>query len=372
MCELGEQKRAHGQTQCGRGFILRKTVLSYPFKDPADFGRLKVSWLRHLIARYESWKVLRRRKRITEDAPLVLHSPGSFRPLQAHDIPVVFLCHNDLRLLPAFLQHYRALGATRFIVVDDQSSDGSREWLAEQTDVDLWFSSIRYKDARRGRLWRERLFAQYGEGRWYVNVDADEFLVYDQYERRDLPALIALLTSQRVTKMAAPMLDLYPVGDLASAGYQWEHGHMPWDVADNFDVAGYKLILEKRCISIRGGPRQRMFGAEVEMMKYPLLLWSPGSSLGASIHQPLPFEDNFSPLAGVLLHFKFFADLAEKLDHAVADSQYFDDAREYKKIAAALKEQGELDFVGPHTVRYTGPDQLIGLGFMCSLGSKQD
>jgi hypothetical protein len=256
--------------------------------------------------------------------------------------------------------------------VDDQSTDHSREWLAKQKDVDLWVSSIRYKDARRGRLWRESLFAQYGEGRWYVNVDADEFLVYDHYERIDLRALMELLSSRKVTKLAAPMLDLYPAADLASADYQWAQDRMPWDVADSFDKEGYKLALEKRYISIRGGPRHRLFGAEVELMKYPLLFWGAGSSLGASIHQPLPFQDNFSPVAGVLLHFKFFADLAEKLDHAVADAQYFDNAREYKKIAASLGQQGELDFVGPHTAKYTGADQLVALGFMCSLRSKMD
>ncbi|TPP12146.1 glycosyltransferase family 2 protein [Rhizobium glycinendophyticum] len=320
-----------------------------------------------MIARYESWKVLKRRQRGTTRVPLSLLTPHAFRPLSTADLPLIFLCHNDLALLPAFFRHYRSLGVTRFIVVDDQSSDGSREWLAAQVDTDLWTSTVRYKEAKRGRIWREMLLHLYGHDRWYLNVDADEFLVFDQCDTQPLLALIQVLTGEGNVKMPAPMLDLYPRGGLDYVHAANCGDSMPWEVADAFDAFGYKLSVKKRFMSLRGGPRERMFRSEAELMKYPLLFWSKDSSLGSSIHQPLPYGENFGPISGVLLHFKFFADVKERVAEAVSDGQYFNGAQEYRRILEHLEKDDVLNFTSSATTVYEGPAQLVARGFMRKL-----
>lgn len=341
---------------------LKMTVHRYPFSDPSVAPRPHAGLLRHLWMRYETWRVLR--KQVLEDVEInLLASPG-LRPLTATDIPLLFLCRNDLKLLPAFFNHYRGVGVTRFIVVDDQSSDGSREWLSSQADADVWISPLRYGEARRGRLWREKLLRLYGGGRWYLNVDVDEFLVYDQCGSRDLRALITALEARGARKMAAPMLDLYPGKPLESAEFNSALGDMPWTVANCFDRTGYDLTFKKRYMSLRGGPRRRMFGAEAELMKYPLLHWGSQSSLGTSIHQPLPYGGNFCSITGVLLHFKFFSDVETRVTEAVADGQYFDGAAEYKKILNKVEKGGGLDFRSPSTTVYEGPQQLVEMGFI--------
>jgi hypothetical protein len=279
-------------------------------------------------------------------------------------MPLIFLCRNDSSLLPAFFRHYRELGVTRFIVVDDQSSDGSRAWIQAQEDADLWVSSVRFKAAKRGRIWREMLLHRYGENRWYVNVDADEFLVYDQCDSKPLRALTDLLSAEGATKLAAPMLDLYPKDGVARARMESVENLLPWQVADAFDRSGYQLTVKKRFLSLRGGPRQRMFGAELELMKYPLLYWTAASSLGTTIHQPLPYAQNFGAISGVLLHFKFFSDVKERVAEAVSDGQYFNSAQEYRRILAQLENEEVLNFTSPVTTAYAGPQQLVDLGFM--------
>jgi glycosyltransferase involved in cell wall biosynthesis len=320
------------------------------------------------VARYETWKVLRRRQRGSNDVPLSLMSPNAFRPLLASDMPLIFLCRNDLSLLPAFFCHYRALGVSRFIVVDDQSSDGSREWLAAQGDADVWVSTVRYKEAKRGRLWRERLLRTYGHDRWYVNVDADEFLVYDQCDSASILQLSSWLTAHGISRMAAPMLDMYPRSGLKSADYTWGTGDMPWKVADGFDRRGYFVSIERRFMSVRGGARQRVFGADVELIKYPLIYWTSCSSLGVSIHQPIPYTSNFSTIYGVLLHFKFFSDFSERLAEAIRDGQYYNSSESYKAMQSATRESEEIRFSSSETVGYLGVEQLVALGFMRELG----
>lgn len=293
-----------------------------------------------------------------------LLSGGEIRPLGEADIPLVFLCHDDRKFLPSLLAHYRRLGVTRFICVDDQSVDGSREYLAAQPDVDLWVSPVRYKDARRGKLWREGLFARYGIGRWYLNIDADEYLVYDDCFSRPLGELIRHLEATGRKRLAAPMIDLYPGGAVSEFSFDGSDARMPWEIADHFDGSGYVVSYMKRFMSLGGGPRRRSFGAEAELMKYPLMFWDERCSFGVSIHQPTPFEENFGPIGGVLLHFKFFADYEQKTRQAVADGQYFDGAREYQRMLDASDAQGGLDFMAPVSKRYEGPEQLLREGFM--------
>ncbi len=341
---------------------VKKTGRAYPFPGQTK-GWPKTGLFHRLTAMVETAKILRRRKKRADRVEIALHSPATFRPLKATDLPLVFLAHNDLKLAYALLTHYRRLGVTRFICVDDCSTDGCREFLAGEADVDVWTSPVRYREARRGKLWREALFARYGKNRWYLNVDADEFLVYEDCFARPLPELIKKLERLGERRLAAPMLDFYPNGELSGAVYDGKDGRMPWEMVRHFDTSGYQLTFTKRYMSLCGGPRTRKLNAEVELMKYPLLYWDDRCSFGVSIHQPTPFEWNFSPISGVLLHFKFFADVQEKMAHAVADQQYFDGAREYRKILEALEKDGALDFTNESSVAYQEVGQLIELGF---------
>ena len=106
-------------------------------------------------------------------------SPGSLRPLSADDFPLIVTTHNDMRLMASFFRHYRAMGVTRFICLDDVSTDGTADFILDQPDAELFTSNVRYKDAERGKIWREKLFAVFGRDRWYLNVDSDEYFLYE-------------------------------------------------------------------------------------------------------------------------------------------------------------------------------------------------
>ena len=339
--------------------------LHYPFRHfRSENGRIRRGILERAVTRYETYKLtarVRKRKRVIEMSCL---RDGGDRPLGNDDIPLVFNTHNDRKLLPSFLAHYRNLGVSRFICVDDVSSDGTREYLLAQPDVDVWGSPLRYRDARRGREWREALFDHYGADRWYLNVDSDEFLIYQDCEDRPLSSLFRVMESRGEKRLAAPMLDMYPIGQLGSATLDSSDSLMPWEIADHFDRSGYEISYTKRAISITGGPRKRKFGHVLELVKYPVIFWDEQCSLGVSIHQPLPCERNFLAVSGVLLHFKFFSDYKEKIEAAVVDGQYFGAAAAYRKMLEDLQKTGEFDFTNEHSTRFSGSRQLLELGFI--------
>ena len=59
-------------------------------------------------------------------------------------------CRNERLRLPAFFQHYRAMGVDRFYIVDNESSDGTIDFLAEQPDVRLFGTPNRFSEAGGG------------------------------------------------------------------------------------------------------------------------------------------------------------------------------------------------------------------------------
>ena len=47
-------------------------------------------------------------------------------------------------LIRSFLDHHRKLGVDQFIIVDDRSTDGTREWLVAQPDCLVMESPFAY------------------------------------------------------------------------------------------------------------------------------------------------------------------------------------------------------------------------------------
>src|SRR5271169_620108 len=111
------------------------TFHSYPGPPP------KYDWRDLLAAGIRSLKDARNpmdRSRVRID--------GKFRSLSADDIPLITVAHDESRLITPFLEHYRGLGVTRFLWLEDASTDGSAALLAAQPDVDVLTSNVRYSE----------------------------------------------------------------------------------------------------------------------------------------------------------------------------------------------------------------------------------
>lgn len=293
-------------------------------------------------------------------------NPGSLRPLSERDFPLVVITHNDMRLLESFFQHYRSMGVTRFLCVDDASADGTPDFILDQPDAELFISNVRYKEAERGKIWREQLFSIFGHDRWYLNVDSDEYFLYESMGSQTVSDFTRRLDAAGVRRVPAAMLDLYPAGDISRAVFPGGNGAMPWEVAAHFDGAGYTAKAFGTGISIYGGVRSRAFGAHGELIKYPLIRWDRYCSLGRTIHRPRPSSYNFAPALGVLLHFKIFSDVREMAARAVEEGQHYKGAKIYKAVLDRLVPDVS-DLAYDDTIPYLGVDDLIQRGFMLPL-----
>ena len=281
---------------------------------------------------------------------------------------------NEGLRLPFFLDHHRKLGVDHFLIVDNGSADGSRDWLTGQDDVSLWVTGHGYKQSRFGLDWLTWLQRRHGSGHWCLTLDADEILIYPYHESRDLRALTGRLDDLGLSVFGAMLLDMYPKGPLAAHSYQ--PGQNPVEVLPWFDSGNYVVQVQPglRNLWIQGGPRARSFFAgeprrAPTLNKVPLVKWQRGFAYVNSTHAMLPRRLNAvfdevggERISGILLHTKFLPVVVEKSAEERARKQHFANSALYDDYYHRLSQSPDLWCNRSH--RYTGWRQLEALGLM--------
>ena len=133
------------------------------------------------------------------------------RPAGPRTPILIAVVRNESAVLADFLEHYRSLGVERFALIDNGSTDATRDLLGPEPDVDL-YSVIRPFSGKQG--WVNALIARYGYDRWYLHVDADEHLVFDGAPGRTLADLIAFATARGLRRVRGVLVDMYSPGPL--------------------------------------------------------------------------------------------------------------------------------------------------------------
>ncbi len=337
--------------------------------------------------------------------PLATPPPDDAAP----EIRVFVKVRNEAARLPHLLAYYRRLGADRFLVADNESTDGTVALLGGQPDVHPFAAAGSFRDARGGQAWLDALLDRHGAGHWCLTVDADELLCYEGSERRGLRALCDALEAEGAEALPCMLLDMYGAGPLGTPPYVPGEPFLaacPW-----FDPAPYwRTAPGAACPpqEIYGGVRQRVFyprwqrpdlalrlserlydlGSRVpafrdsaaiqsrrakrppNLAKVPLVRWRPGLRYLACTHAITPVR--LSAGSGCLLHFKFLADFGAKASAEAARGEYFDGAREYKRYAAVLGEERALTLWHEGSVRFQDSAQLCRLGLMAGLPAAAD
>ncbi|MFK7939657.1 MAG: glycosyltransferase family 2 protein [Roseovarius sp.] len=290
------------------------------------------------------------------------------------DILAFSTIRNEMVRLPFFLDHHRALGVQHFLMVDNNSDDGTREYLACQPDVSLWTTPDSYKLSRFGVDWLTWLQRRYGHNHWCLTLDADEILIYPHHETRPLPALTAWLDSHGRRSFGAMMLDMYPKGPLNAQTYA--AGDDPFNILSWFDGGNY-MIQKKADLEnlwIQGGPRARMFFADrpkraPTMSKTPLVKWHRGYAYVSSSHSLLPrglnhvYDDQGGEkTSGILLHTKFLHTVVAKSAEEKHRAEHFANSDLYESYYDSLTENPDLWCEG--STRLTSWRQLEAMGLM--------
>ena len=324
------------------------------------------------IARHRGWRLMQARaaeiRKHGADLTLVQDNTAAIRP---RDILLVVCLRNEAHRLPFFLDYYRRLGVDRFLIVDNDSTDGFRDYVKPMGDVSVWSTKASYLASNFGMQWCNHLLASYGVGHLCVTVDPDEFLVYPHIETRALADLGVFLKDENRACMHTLMLDAYSDRPVRETLYH--SGDNPFETCPYFDRDGY---IQRDGFGggtfIQGGPRMRVFNRDdpyhaPALNKISVVWWEKTYAYRSSMHDMLPLKlnrahhDGAVSITGCLFHFKFISTLEQKALEEAERKQHYAGGREYEKyrdqIESSLFQEGV-------SLRYRAPQQLIDLGLM--------
>jgi hypothetical protein len=274
--------------------------------------------------------------------------------ISPEDILLFSTLRNERVRLPYFLRYYRDLGVDHFLFVDNDSTDGTREYLSRQPDVSVWGSDHSYKRSRFGVDWLTWLQGKYGHGHWTLTVDADEFFVFPFCDTRPMRALTDWLDASSIKSFAAMLLDMYPKGPIDAQPYR--EGQDPFEIASWFDSGNYLISRNSLYgnLWIQGGPRARTFFTDKPerapaLNKVPLVKWDRNYAYVSSTHMLLPRGLNQvydawggEKASGCLLHAKFLDTFTGKAQEEMQRRQHYANSHEYKSYKAGMNAHPDL------------------------------
>jgi len=296
---------------------------------------------------------------------------------------------DEMYLISDFLNHYRALGVERFIVLDDRSEDGTREFLLAEPDVMVVESPLRFNDPvpvpkevtpyrqtwRALYLWRNQLMDMAGYNKVHLMVDADEFLVLP--EGATLQDAAKICRRDQVGTILGVMLDVYP-------RYSSEIERMA-SITDGswyFDALPHLRLRPRRHPkNIYGGARARLYsktGAlpvqparrrlrmifrkrllrKLTVLHKPILIYWRTDSLFLDSHKTIGvYMGNYCQSALLpVIHYKFIPPIYEKVRCAIKEKQYFNESEDHRMMAQMMRclDNDPKGFMGRDSRPVTG------------------
>jgi hypothetical protein len=278
--------------------------------------------------------------------------------LSATDVIAVCAVHNSSRLINVYLNHYKAIGISHFVFIDNASDDNSLEVLRkyhQDVSIDVWHTDDRF-DSFKAMGWKQRIFYYYGFGRWYLNLDIDELFIYPGIERGGIRKVIEKTENLNQKTVGAILIDMYPNVPILSVDSSA-------DILKTyvyFDKDTYSYEPSEKFVSrIYGGPRTRLFSRHPSLQKFPLILIED-TVFAVNPHFWYPYETNSKTgFTSALLHYKFLPGDIELYGRYAKSGVHWDNSSQYKSYVNIIENNPEICFYDPaHSIRYVDSSSI--------------
>lgn len=270
---------------------------------------------------------------------------------------VIVVVKNELDRMKLFMDHYRRLGVHQFIIVDNDSTDGTREYLAKQQGTRVYLVKEPFQTQKK-QAWIEKVLAITGYNRWYIVVDSDELLDYVGSENHSIEELIQIEKKKGKLRLQGYMVDMYSESPLFAVQCSYEK--IP-QVFSLFDKSSY---AEEKPNKISGGPRSRLFGLKMLLSKQSIFYFKPEMIYANSHYVYLPGSKSYEENIFVIKHYKFFERDRTVYEDHVKKGNYYNGSQKYKVIMSHINEAQEVSCVYDQSVAYETSESLKQLPFL--------
>ncbi len=273
-------------------------------------------------------------------------------------------CRDEERRLPDFLRHHRALGVDHFVIVDNNSTDRTSEYLANQEDVSLFYTEDDYVMSGLGMRWINELIAGLDAPHWCLFADVDELLIYPDCETRSIHDFTEDLGRRGFEGAGGYMLDMH--GETLNGTVDFRAGDSMVETSPYFTNAyDFQDFHLGPYVDVRGGFRSETLGIRnLQMTKTPLIHSDSGIQFLSSSHETTP--GRIAKVATLFLHFKYIGDAMARAEKEAAWTPYMYYGNNTEKLRQ-LSNGEDFSLMTDNTHRYESSRQLVELGLLRSM-----
>lgn len=318
-----------------------------------------------------------RRRRDVKKATRHLSGPSRIS-LAPNDIVLVSLMKDAAYYLGPFLAHYRRIGVEHFLIIDNGSTDGTPERLAEEPDVTVCSNTLpvgQYEILLRGQIARH-----YVSGGWFLFADSDELILPAHGETRQISEfaeycnihgydgaicqVLDLFSSHplQVTKDwsyadSVAAFDLYSLNEIDSFSY---------DDRENIQFSWYFRDNRLSNTDIRfmfGGIRREVFGENCCLTTHRFV--RNASHIEIYSHPHCSNNLTCADFTFLIKHYKFAGNIVAR-DLAHIANQTWNHGEDKARMSI-LRDADGFVISGRQVQRFHSTEQLVDSGFLaCS------
>jgi hypothetical protein len=265
-------------------------------------------------------------KLILQNSVEHLHGPEEI-DYDKDELVVLCLVRNGRHYLKSFLEHYFSLGAKHIVFLDNESTDGTVEFLQGYDNVTVIRSTLPY--GKYLITMKRYLIERFGRDRWTLMVDIDELFDYPYSDVVSLRSLLGYLNENSYTAMVSYMLEMFPEEILSEDSSLPEDEplkelHRFYDIsnvhAQSYHTVGDigNVLADEEVELLRGGVRYTLFGNRALLVKHPLVFLDDEIKL-MDLSDHWVGNARVADLTGVLLHYKFSNRFYEDVRRSVGE-----------------------------------------------------
>lgn len=250
--------------------------------------------------------------------------------LKNSNLITVCIVKNERGRISSWLEYYRKIGVKTFAIFDDNSDDGTREYLLKQPDVEVFVGTHDYTTIDK-IVWANMIIAICGYDKWYLVVDSDELFTYKNMENIKIDKYVKTLKSNHVLIEPSMMLDMYSDSNIFSVSSNDNYEKK----CCYFDNLGYYIKKTSEANYIVGGVRKRIFDNTkfqcLPVLSKKSLMFMTKNTFVYTAHTIYPFKYNYlCNFNSVLRHYKFLKEDYKNYVERVAKNNFYNASSEYK------------------------------------------
>jgi len=297
--------------------------------------RIFARWKREIVRPF-AWRMLDRSVEIIADNRA--NGAGSNGPV------LVSLLKDGQDFLPTFLDHYRRLGFTEFVFLDNGSSDQTCQILSREKDVLVLRSTLSFKHFYHSmQTW---LIERYAAGRWTLLADIDEYFDFPYSEEIGINGLIAYLKANRFTAVMTYMLDMYPERiTKENEDDDWFETHRYFETKSLYwgnvpqHIHG---VVPPNLKIVVSGVRQRMFDVFELLSKSTFFDASQCKVTVKDTHFAL--HGHLADVTGYFRHYRFKPPFFDTIAHIANSKHYYLGSGTYCQLHDGIKNEDQIVF----------------------------